>query len=183
MERQKLLQVFMDEKNNRQLVKYALTLTGNLDDAADLVSDLLIKIYTNDDMQKSKEPIAYFKTCLKNMAYNKRRRDGRMIILPPSDFESIIDHADGGQERAYEDAQTLNELRIMLSQYSSELVDAFIKFHIDGYSIRELAVTLDMRENALSQQFRRMRKKVKAHLRAPMMMLLCFEFLMLSGRG
>ena len=53
MELEALLQVFLDKKNNRDLIKYALTFTGSLDDATDLVSDLLIKIYTDERMKNA----------------------------------------------------------------------------------------------------------------------------------
>ena len=59
MELEALLQVFLDEKNNRDLIKYALTFTGSLDDATDLVSDLLIKGQTSRPGQLKKFPLSF----------------------------------------------------------------------------------------------------------------------------
>lgn len=164
MELEVLLQVFLDEKNNRDLIKYALTFTGSLDDATDLVSDLLIKIYTDERMKNAEEPMAYFMACIRNLAYNKMKRDKRLLLLPYEDFQALNDGIPAPQETNYEDRQTRQEIREMLSQYKAQLKEAFILFHLDGYSIKELAKWLNMSENALSQQFRRMRKKIENQL-------------------
>lgn len=161
MELEALLQVFLDKKNNRDLIKYALTFTGSLDDATDLVSDLLIKIYTDERMKNVEEPMAYFRACIRNSAYNKIKRDKRLVLLPYEDFQALKDCIPAPQENSYEDHQTRQEIREMLAQYKVPLKEAFILFHLDGYSIKELAKWLNMSENALSQQFRRMRKKIK----------------------
>ena len=135
MELEALLQVFLDKKNNRDLIKYALTFTGSLDDATDLVSDLLIKIYTDERMKNAEEPMAYFMACIRNLAYNKIKRDKRLLLLPYEDFQALNDGIPAPQETNYEDRQ-----------------------------IKELAKWLNMSENALSQQFRRMRKKIENQL-------------------
>ena len=40
-----LLKVFLNESNNKELMLHACMLTGNREDALDLLSDLLIEIY------------------------------------------------------------------------------------------------------------------------------------------
>lgn len=52
-------------------------------------------------------------------------------------------------------------LNRLLISYSPEIADAFLRCYMDGYSVKELAAELNMSENALSQQFCRMRKKMK----------------------
>lgn len=42
-----LLKVFLNESNNKELMLHACMLTGNREDALDLLSDLLIEIYEN----------------------------------------------------------------------------------------------------------------------------------------
>ena len=65
-------------------------------------------------------------------------------------------------EREHEDMRTRQEwLNRLLISYSPEIADAFLRCYMDGYSVKELATELNMSENALSQQFRRMRKKMK----------------------
>lgn len=65
-------------------------------------------------------------------------------------------------EREHEDMRARQEwLNRLLISYSPEIADAFLRCYMDGYSVKELAAELNMSENALSQQFRRMRKKMK----------------------
>ena len=108
--------------------------------------------------------MAYFMACIRNLAYNKIKRDKRLLLLPYEDFQALNDGIPAPQETNYEDRQTRQEIREMLSQYKAQLKEAFILFHLDGYSIKELAKWLNMSENALSQQFRRMRKKIENQL-------------------
>ena len=81
MNTQELLQVFLDEDHYKELSVHAYMLTGNKEDACDLLSDLLIEIYENPKMQNAVEPMAYFKTVLRNKAYNKHKRDKRTVPL------------------------------------------------------------------------------------------------------
>lgn len=51
-----LLKVFLNESNNKELMLHACMLTGNREDALDLLSDLLIEIYENPMVQKALDP-------------------------------------------------------------------------------------------------------------------------------
>ena len=77
-------------------------------------------------------------------------------------------------EREYEDRRTRQEWRNrLLKLYTPEMTDAFLQCYVDGYSIKELAAALNMSENALSQQFRRMRKKMRHEFAWMLKMMLC----------
>lgn len=169
---QELLQVFLDESNNKELAIYAYMLTGSRDDALDLLSDLLIEILENPSMQNALEPIAYFKTTMKNKAHNKRKRDSRIILYPPEELSVMMGSTQPDSD--YENKQSRQEWRNrLLRYYSEELTDAFIKCYVDGYAVKEMATELGMSENALSQQFTRMRKKLKSKLAGALEMMLC----------
>lgn len=160
-----LVQIFNDEKNNRELIKHALMFSGNLNDASDLVSALLIQVYMNEDMQKAEEPMAYFKTCLKNIALNQKARDKKCVVMSPSDIASLMGDIPAKPYDGCEEEQMREELALIFNQCSAGLIDAFMKYHLDGgYSVKELADSLGVKENTLSQQFHRMRKKVKDNL-------------------
>ena len=62
-----LVRAFLEEENRKELSLYAYMLTGNVDDALDLLSDLLIEIYENPKMQEAVNPVPYFKTTLCNI--------------------------------------------------------------------------------------------------------------------
>lgn len=157
-----LISVFWNEENRKELSIYSYMLMGNRNDALDLLSDLLIEIYENPKMQDAIEPIPYFKTTLRNKAYNIKKRNSRMI---PHDLDMLSGTEPklyDDTEREHEDMRTRQEwLNRLLISYSPEIADAFLRCYMDGYSVKELATELNMSENALSQQFRRMRKKMK----------------------
>lgn len=81
-----LLKVFLNESNNKELMLHACMLTGNREDALDLLSDLLIEIYENPMVLDALDPMAYFKAILRNKAYNLRRRNKRMIPVSPDEL-------------------------------------------------------------------------------------------------
>ncbi len=159
---ERLLNVYLDDQSHRELRRHALKLTGNMDDAEDLLSDLVLTIYTNANMQTAQEPLSYFKTCLKNIHINQRKRAARVTLLDPTRLESLPRRLEPSQ-RELEYRQTVNDLQRALAPYPGFLVDAFIEYHLNGYSINELAILLGMKANSLAQQFRRMREKVRQH--------------------
>ena len=140
MDAHELVKVFWKEENRKELSLYAYMLMGNKDDALDLLSDLLIEIYENPKMQDALDPVPYFKTTLRNKAYNIMKKNSRVIPYAP-------DMLSGAEPKLYND--------------------------VERYSIKELAAALNMSENALSQQFRRMRKKMRHEFAWMLKMMLC----------
>ena len=98
-----LLKVFLNESNNKELMLYACMLTGNREDALDLLSDLLIEIYENPMVQKALDPMAYYKAILCNKAYNLRRRNKRMIPVSPDELPETTQKLSTEVERQLED--------------------------------------------------------------------------------
>lgn len=169
-----LISVFWNEENRKELSIYSYMLMGNRNDALDLLSDLLIEIYENPKMQDVIEPIPYFKTTLRNKAYNIKKRNSRMIPHDPDMLSGTEPKLYDDTEREHEDMRTRQEwLNRLLISYSPEIADAFLRCYMDGYSVKELAAELNMSENALSQQFRRMRKKMKHDFAWILEMMLC----------
>ena len=58
--------------HRRALTAYALALTGNADDAADLIQDVLVSLLTRS--QECRSPRAFLLGCLRNRAADLRRR-------------------------------------------------------------------------------------------------------------
>lgn len=169
-----LLKVFLNESNNKELMLHACMLTGNREDALDLLSDLLIEIYENPMVQKALDPMAYYKAILRNKAYNLRRRNKRMIPVSPDELPETTQKLSTEVERHLEDKRVRHDWQTrLLKLYSPELTDEFIRCYADGYSIKELAEELGVSENTLSQRFCRMRKKLKIEFANYMEMMLC----------
>ena len=153
-----LLTIFVNEANQRELQRYALLLTGHYDNACDLVEDLAIKIYSDPAVQKAREPMAYFKTCMKYAYYNKIRHEKRLQPLPEN--ACLINFHDDWNAY-YRDQNARDFVRENLSEYDPKLVSAFEAFYLDGYSQKELAKQLGIKTDTLAHQFKRMRDKLK----------------------
>lgn len=160
MRLEELLQIFVDKRNREELYAYALSLTKNEHDAEDLLSDLLILIYEKPEMQNAREPMAYFKTCLRYRYYNIRQRNKKMVPADSLDISQNYSN-EGDYTGHLEELETRAKLRKSLSDYSDELIEAFEKFYLEGYSQKEVAASLGISPNTLSQQFRRMRMKLR----------------------
>lgn len=175
MDAHELVKVFWKEEKRKELSLYAYMLMGNKDDALDLLSDLLIEIYENPKMQDALDPVPYFKTTLRNKAYNIMKKNSRVIPYAPDMLSGAEPKLYNDAERECEDMRTRQEWRNRLMEsYSPEMADAFLRCYVDGYSVKELAAALNMSENALSQQFRRMRKKMRHEFAWVLKTTLCF---------
>ncbi len=159
---EELLQVLLDEHNRKQLFRYALQLTRNIEEAEDLFSDLVLAVYINPEMEKIREPIPYFRTCIRNRFYNLRQREKRMQYEDPQVLIGRKVESDEETIEAYlSEKETRAKLKTALADYSDEWIEAFEKFYLDGYSQTELSKEMGVKPNTISQQFRRMRKKLK----------------------
>ena len=91
MDKNELIEEFSKCREN--LERYAVSLTGNIEDAEDLVSDLCIALLErNTDVEEIRFPRAFFNTSLRHMVYNSSLRKGRCICIDPTGTElnSII---------------------------------------------------------------------------------------------
>ncbi len=174
MDVNELIAVYMDEANFKTLSRYAYKLTGNHIDAEDLLGNLAVSILSNEQLQTVKEPMPYFMTCLRNSAQNMRKHEGKAVITDP-ELISLYGGRTAELEAEMEARQMVGELKTILSKYPEELVDAFIKFHLEDYSIRELANSLNMKESTLSKHFSRMRERIRD--RAPFIFTMLMRML------
>lgn len=156
-----LLTVYTQKDNYQQLFCYALQLTRNMDDAYDLIGDLALAIYNKKAMQTAREPMAYFKTCIRNNYYNIQRKNARIVSVDPL-YLSKMNNA--GFEKEYvhlEDKEIRAKLRKALSDYSDEQIGAFEMYYLDKYSQKELAESMGIPANALAQQIKRMKDSIR----------------------
>ena len=143
-------------KHHNALILYALKLTGSMQDAEDLVSDLcVIVLGRQDNAEEVRYPLAFFKTCLRNMFYTNANKARRIVAVDPADpaLESIVsDNSD--------DIATVNFLMSLnkrLAQYPPELAEAFCMRYLDGYPLQEVARKMGIPANTLAQKFKRLR--------------------------
>lgn len=170
MDLYELTEFFLNDENRGELNTYAYALLGNQDDAHDLMGKLFVEAYGNPKAQGARNPMAYFKTVLKNKARNEKKRSQRILLYSPDalllEIADMPDHSE--TEREFEERLVRQEwIRRLQQNYRPELANAFLRCYVDGWSVKELALELGLSENTLTQQFYRMRKKLKSELAAP----------------
>ena len=75
-----------------KLLPFALSLSGNMDDAEDLCQVTLLKLIENKDKFLSAEyPLAYAKTILRNGFIDKCRKDSKIDSLDELNLQPVID--------------------------------------------------------------------------------------------
>lgn len=133
MDKNELIEEFSKCREN--LERYAVSLTGNIEDAEDLVSDLCIALLErNTDVEEIRFPRAFFNTSLRHMVYNSSLRKGRCICIDPTGTElnSII--AKSANDMAH--IEFLLSLNKQLAKYPPDLAEAFYMRYLDGYPFR-----------------------------------------------
>jgi RNA polymerase sigma factor (sigma-70 family) len=156
MQIEDLLTVYLNDANRSRLYRYALMLTGDHETASDLVADLALTIYSGEIPENVREPIAYFKTCMRHAYCNSVRRDRRFRELAPQ-----LAEGDANRDTAQEDRETRALLRELLEGEPPEWIEAFEAFYLDGYSQKEIASGLGVSVNTVAQRFKRMRMRIR----------------------
>ena len=152
-----LSELFVEQYNS--LLGVAFQLTKNEDDALDMVQDLAEAIARIDQpLHLFQNPMAYFRTCLRNARINELRKAGREVLAEPE----LIDNNPAKED--VENTFELNELIIWLKtemmEYTPEMQEAFRMYFFDGYSLEEVADKLGISKNTLSQRFTRIRSRL-----------------------
>ena len=174
MDKQKLMDAFTDLYD--ELKVFAATLERNESDVQDLLQDLAeILLVKGDTLGEVRVPIAYFKTCLRHIKYNKLRKSARETCVDPNDLDAFQPQKDDDMTGT----EILGWLKEQLEACSPEFREAFIKYHIDGHPLEHVAQGLNMTPNAVSQRFSRMRRKLKREASA---LYMAFILLILKTR-
>jgi RNA polymerase sigma factor (sigma-70 family) len=142
-----------------ELKVLAMTLEHNENDALDLMQDLAeILLVKGEELQNVRVPIAYFKTCLRHLKYNKVVKNAKETIVSPDDIDVL--NREPQEDLDISCMEILEWLKKQLASSPPEFREAFIKYHIDGHPLEQVAEDLNMTPNTLSQKFSRMRRKL-----------------------
>jgi len=153
----KLIDVFAD--NYATLSKFAIMIVKNKDTALDVVQNVALVIVSKAyNISEIKNPIAFLLTCVRRTALNYLRNESRLCQMDPVILEQM--HSDEYRDASIDYLEWVMSLDTYLESYSLQLQKAFIMHYVDGYSLDEISKDLSMTQNALAQQFKRMRKKI-----------------------
>lgn len=143
-----------------ELKRFAASLGHDQNDILDLLQDLAETLLVKGgELQDIRTPIAYFKTCLRHMKYNKMAKNKKEIIVDPD----VIDTFKTEPQKDFDLSclEIIDWLNKQLASSPPELREAFIKYHVDGHPLEQVAQDLNIAPNTLSQTFSRMRKRLK----------------------
>lgn len=153
-----LMDAFISEYD--ELKVFALMLEHDESDALDLMQDLAETLLVKGgELQAVRVPIAYFKTCLRHIKYNKTAKRAKETAVAPDTIDAF--NREPQKDFDMTCMEILEWLKAQLVSSPPELREAFIKYHIDGHPLEHVAKDLNINPNTLSQRFSRMRRKLK----------------------
>ncbi len=125
-------------RHHAALTAYAVSLTGNLDDARELIQEVLCRLVVERRSMRSAKP--FVMRCLRNLAIDRhraaaRRGNGPMPAMPGTAF---LDPAVGEVEQC----ETTERIRAALDRLSEARREAIVLRIYGGLTIREASQVL-----------------------------------------
>jgi RNA polymerase sigma-70 factor (ECF subfamily) len=158
------------DRNSRSIFRLAYRMTGNEQDAEDLVQETFLRAYRNLDLFQER---ANFGTWLYRIAVNcsldwlrKRRPHEELNENIEPDYEgseSVKNSPRTNPDRMILQLEVRERVKAALGELSPVEKAAFVLRHFEGMSIEEISGTLGLRSNAAKHSiFRAVRKMRRA---------------------
>jgi len=157
------------ERHSRPLFRLAFRLTGNEQDAEDVVQESLLRAYRQLGRFESR---ANFGTWLHRIAANcaidllrsKQSRRDQQRSEESEDIDALPASDQHGPERLAESAEIARRVRTALDGLSPLERTAFVLRHYEGRSIDEIGRTLGLKTSATKHSVFRAVRKLRAAL-------------------
>lgn len=145
------------------LYRYAVSMVGDHDVAADMVQDSFIRAYTNlrACRDRANFRIWLFRT-LRNRCFDYLK-DPRRRNVPLNDAGPVVDLAEGPADRI-ERARLRADLRRALDSLPEAQREAFLMHYVEGLPYEAMADTLEASVSALKMRVMRAREALVAAL-------------------
>jgi RNA polymerase sigma-70 factor (ECF subfamily) len=145
------------------LYRYAVSMVGDHDVAADMVQDAFIRAYTNlrACRDRANFRIWLFRT-LRNRCFDYLK-DPRRRNVPLDDAGPVVDLAEGPADRV-ERARLRADLRRALDSLPEAQREAFLMHYVEGLPYETMADTLEASVSALKMRVMRAREALVAAL-------------------
>jgi RNA polymerase sigma-70 factor (ECF subfamily) len=162
------------ERHSRRLFRLAYRMTGNEQDAEEIVQDAFVRAYRKLDRFESRSNFGTWlyricANCALDRMRKQRTEDTRRE--PTRDLEdgedSPVDVAPSeapGPERLAMSGELGKEVRLAMESLSATERAAFVLRHVDGHSIEEIARTLGLNLGATKNSVFRAVQKLRRHL-------------------
>jgi RNA polymerase sigma-70 factor (ECF subfamily) len=159
------------ERHGRAVHRLAFRMTGNEQDAEDVVQESFLRAFRNLDHFEAR---ARFGSWLYRIAANcsydllraRARRLARTEADALEDLDAALPSGDPGPDRVVAGAEVRRRVRAAMSRMSALERSAFTLRHLEGMSIAEIAQALDLQGEAAKQSVFRAVRKVREALAA-----------------
>lgn len=159
------------------LYRFAYRLTGQRDDAEDLVQDVLVKLYPRaDEVLSLEHPAPWLRKVLYRHFVDGRRRDKRtpVVYWDGADGSGIYEHlvqmVDGGlqPDHALQDSQIQRVVREVLDGLPPEQSALLLLHDVDGWRQEDIAAVMDIAVGTVKSRLHRCRLMLRDRLAARM---------------
>lgn len=161
MAQETLIDILMESK--AELLRYATKLMGSTHDGEDLLSNLIVTLLQRgENAERVLSPLPFLKASLRNAAINMRKKNQRTTAVDFNDqyWANLARQRDENLDADLFELMTW--LNAQLESCQPDVAEAFRRYYLDGYPLRELAEQLGMSPNTLTQRFRRIRMDIKS---------------------
>lgn len=149
------------------LLRVALSLTGQLADAEDLVQDTLLRAWRSFDTFDGKYPRAWLLTILRHAHINGHRRQRPTLLR---DLDVAGERQGAETVDSAEDVALANRFQATVETALAALPETFrrvvLLVDVDGLSYAEAARLLDVAEGTVMSRLHRGRTKIREQLAA-----------------
>ena len=159
------------EQHSRAIFKLAYRMTGNEDDAEDVVQETFLKAYRQIDRYEARASFSTWLYCIasncsldlirKRKTREAKRERGQH---PELDVLASVPAATPGPDRELYSAQISDCVHAALGELSAQERAAFVLRHFEGLSIKEIGLALGTGTNATKHSIFRAVQKLRRSL-------------------
>jgi RNA polymerase sigma-70 factor (ECF subfamily) len=161
------------ERHSRNVFRLAFRMTGNEQDAEDVVQETFLRAYRQLNRYESRSS---FSTWLFRIASNysldliraRKRRGEKAVVMENEevDIMQMLPAGDPGPDRLAVSGQITEQIRVAMNELSPQERTAFVLRHFEGLSIEQIGETLGSSANATKHSIFRAVQKLR-HSLAP----------------
>jgi RNA polymerase sigma-70 factor (ECF subfamily) len=143
-----------------KLFRLALSITGNKEDAEDVVQDVLLQIWKKEDWEKIENIEAYCFRSTRNRALDTIALKDNRIEEFPGDFDYP---AQDSIERKIEAQEQIDIIEKWLTKFPEKQQTIFRLREVEELSYKEIALILNITEEQVKINLFRLRRKLKEY--------------------
>jgi RNA polymerase sigma-70 factor, ECF subfamily len=153
------------ELHNERVYRAARRITGNAEDAEDVLQTVFLRLVRRDDpVPVPADAAGYLHRAATNASLDLLRRRKAARSEPIADTERLVD-ATPGPEAARRDAEIRERVRAALAGLSPRAAEIFVLRYFEGYGNREIARLLGTSWSTVAVTLHRTRAKLQKDLK------------------